>query len=293
MNSQVAVSILIHGHENYYLSGKQTILSILRHSDFDIFLTLGRSKPCSFPKDPRIKSFFIDELPRRHHRAERFLLKFQALKRCIENGSHDLTVNMDADAIFASPISAEALFEALGKYQIGMVEQKTIKNSSMSREDFLNHYRLHTLPLIAPDEEPPNLEQFRYYNSGFVLGKTAELYHLASWATQRIDELEDNGISSQIGEHMIADQDYFQYWVNNLYPQCCAELPWYWNHCDLWDEGFPRTGARVIHFSNFCLGPDSSRLMQIQTFGRSKFFQNFVAPMASRLRKARRWFSHG
>ena len=75
---------------------------------------------------------------------------------------------------------------------------------------------------------------------------------LLPWAFQTIARQPGD---HQIGEHMIADQDYFQYWANRLHPGTCAELPWYWNHCEYWDESFPRLGVLFAHFSNFCNGP--------------------------------------
>ena len=70
---------------------------------------------------------------------------------------------------------------------------------------------------------------------------------------------------------MISDQDYFQVWTNNLYPGSCRELSWEWNHCEYWDTGFPRTGARIAHFSNFCNGPardTAARMRALRGFGR-------------------------
>jgi hypothetical protein len=59
---------------------------------------------------------------------------------------------------------------------------------------------------------------------------------------------------------MVADQDYFQHWANTLHPGACAELPWEWNHCEWWDEDFPAPDARILHFSNFCLGPTTDSI---------------------------------
>jgi hypothetical protein len=53
---------------------------------------------------------------------------------------------------------------------------------------------------------------------------------------------------------MVADQDYFQFWVNTLYPDA-RRHPWYWNHCEHWHPAFPRLGTLIAHFSNFCHGP--------------------------------------
>jgi hypothetical protein len=93
---------------------------------------------------------------------------------------------------------------------------------------------------------------------------------IASWTPSRIDLSEAGHVDHQVGMHMIADQDYLQYWVHNLKPGSCILLPWYWNHCRHWAEGFPRPGARVIHFSNFCNGPDQDIIKQMRKFRRPK-----------------------
>jgi hypothetical protein len=270
MSSRVAVSLLIHGHPNYYISGINCVRSIMHYSDFDIFVMLGRSKKYKLPADGRIKISYLEDLSEGQHRSKRFLYKFIGLKQCIESGTYDIIVQLDADALFALPINAKNLIESLDNFQLGMVEQKTILGSNMSRIDFYNHYLKHSLPLIDPNQIPPVLDRFRYYNSGVVIGKTAEMYRLLSWAMKRINELEALEVPSQIGEHMIADQDYFQFWTNNINPDCCVELPWYWNHCDLWDNDFPNPEARIVHFSNFCLGPDRRSLRKINSFARKK-----------------------
>jgi hypothetical protein len=290
MNRKVAVSIMVHGHPRYFLSGRHSVRSTLHHTDFDIYLLLGRSKACRFPNNRRINTVYIDELDAVQHRSKSFLLKFIGLKQCIEGGSYDLVIQMDADALFASPISAEDLYESLGAFQMGMVEQKTIKGTGMNRIDFYNHYLQYSLPLIDPGQAPPALEKFRFYNSGFVVGRAGEMYRLAVWALRRIEELENLGIPSQIGKHMIADQDYFQYWVNNLHPDSCVELPWIWNHCELWDEQFPRPEARVVHFSNYCRGPSKGRLKQIEDFSRSRFPGEPFERVTDRLKKIARRF---
>jgi hypothetical protein len=285
MATKTAVCLLIHGHPNYFHSGKQAALSVLENSDFDLHLLLGRGGSVRFPKTKRVKVNFVDELPTNHHRSERFLLKFVSLKRCLEGGSYDFIIQLDADALFAARVETRQLSEALGAFRLGMVEQTTIKGSTMGRADFLDHYRRHSLALIAPQAPPPSLDRFRYFNSGFVLGRAEEMVRVADWALSRIGEIEASGGSHQIGAHMIADQDYFQFWAHNLHPGCCTALPWYWNHCDFWDEGFPRPDARVVHFSNFCQGPDQQGLKRIAAYrrrGRGLFPR--IASLANRLR---------
>jgi hypothetical protein len=62
---------------------------------------------------------------------------------------------------------------------------------------------------------------------------------------------------------MIGDQDYFQYWTNNLHSENRNTLPWMWNHCEHWDEGFPRKDAFILHFSNFCREPTPWQILRM------------------------------
>jgi hypothetical protein len=268
MSAPTAVCILIHGRPEYFCSGREAALSVLEHSDFDLRLLVGRGTPIRIPKTKRVQTVFMDELPTDHHRSERFLLKFLSLRRCLQEGSHEFIIQLDADALFATRLETRHLIEALGEYPMGMVEQTTIKGSTMGRADFLDHYRRHSLALIDPQAPAPPLDRFRYFNSGFVLARTTEMARLVDWALARMGEFQASGQSHQIGNHMIADQDYFQFYVHQRHPGCCAALPWHWNHCDLWDDDFPRPDARVVHFSNFCQGPDRRVLERLTAFRR-------------------------
>ena len=133
----------------------------------------------------------------------------------------------------------------------------------MTREDFRSHYANYSLAWISPDTAPPCIDNFRYFNSGVILGHRSEFSKVVSWAINTISRSEKD---HQVGEHMIADQDYFQLWANNFRFGCCTTLPWYWNHCQLWDKQFPRPGAFILHFSNFCLGPDSHQIIMSYFF---------------------------
>ncbi len=262
------VCILIHGQPNYFYAGRQAALSVLDYSNFNLYLALGRGPDLRLPVSSRIRTDPLVDVPQSHHRATRFLLKFRALQSCLEKVQNDYIILLDADAMFAAPVDVGQLHEALQGHPLGMVEQTTIIGSSMSRADFLQHYARYSLKFIAPHESPPPLENFRYFNSGFVLGTRSEMERLAVWAQGAIANAPKE---HQIGEHMIADQDYLQYWTNNLHPACCASLPWYWNHCALWDETFPCGGARIVHFSNFCNGPDAGTVRRMAAFRRKRF----------------------
>lgn len=186
------------------------------------------------------------------HRSWGFLGKFRALEACIKNSDEDLLLFLDADALLLQPLDDRMVHKALNEHLLGMVEQTTITGSTMSRAAFWEHYRRHSLTFIAPDLAPPALSSFRYFNSGVILGHRLAIAAVTRWA---LDEISRSSSDHNIGRHMIADQDYFQVWTNNLYPGTCQELPWKWNHCEYWDAGFPRSRARIAHFSNFCNGP--------------------------------------
>jgi len=186
------------------------------------------------------------------HRAQRFLLKFTALQALLDSSRADVILMMDADAVVTRRLSERMIRHAMGPHPLAMVEQTGITGSTMSRREFLAHYTRHTLTLLDPDAQPPPVERFRYFNSGVVLGLREEWNRLVTWA---LTTIAGHAGEHQVGEHMIADQDYFQYWANTLHPGCCSELPWYWNHCEHWDLNFPHPNVLIAHFSNFCNGP--------------------------------------
>ena len=200
-----------------------------------------------------------------NYRAQPFLLKFKALQACLASTQHRWLILLDADAIMVRPITKEMIRGALLKPGLGMVEQTTILGSSMSRTDFRDHYLQHSLTWLAPGAEAPDTSKFRYYNSGVVLGRRYEFQEFTAWALTALDR---NPGSHSVGKHMIGDQDYFQFWTNNLRPDSRNTLPWYWNHCEHWDEGFPRKGSYILHFSNFCLEPTRWQILRMNLMRR-------------------------
>lgn len=262
---EVSVCILIHGKRNYFWAGRQAALSVLENSDFDLFLVLGPGPDLRLNATPRLRCHALAQETGHHYRARPFLRKFHALQACLENGRHRWLLLMDADTIVARTISRRMIEEALAGRSLGMVEQTTILGSAMSRQDFLRHYVQHTLSWFAPGAIPPSLDDFRYYNSGVVLGRREAMQEFVGWALETLDR---NRGDHRVGPHMIADQDYFQYWTNNVRPTSCISLPWHWNHCEHWDEGFPRPEARILHFSNFCLAPTLGQVVRMSLLRR-------------------------
>ena len=266
--------MLVYGRDRYYKSARLAIQSSLAKTDFDVVAVGERDKLKAIRRDsPRLRCVELEQLPRSNHRAEPFLLKFSALASCLNHTDAPFLIMLDTDTVVVETLSGPTVERALDGHALGMVEQTTITGSTMTRRDFLGHYNRHSLAWLAPEATPPPLEDFRYYNAGVVLGTRETLSNLARWAKDMI--LSSQG-DHQVGAHMIADQDYFQFWANTLHPGSCTTLPWQWNHCQYWDMDFPRPGAKILHFSNFCKGPL-----------RFQVFKVFLARMMLRLK------SHG
>lgn len=262
---EVRVCILMCGEPSYFWAGRQAASSVLERSDFDLFLALGPGPDLRLHANPRLRCHPLAPETGYDYRARPFLRKFYALRACLESGEHPWLMVLDADAILVRTLTRQMLEKALAGRGLGMVEQTTILRSAMGRPDFLEHYVRHTLAWFAPNAVPPRLDEFRYYNSGVLLGRREALQEVVSWA---LDTLDRNRGDHTVGEHMIADQDYYQFWTNTLRPESCAPLPWYWNHCEHWDEGFPHPEAYILHFSNFCRKPTLGQVMRMRILRR-------------------------
>jgi hypothetical protein len=247
----VSVCLLVHGSREYFAVAREAILSVLQNSSFDVFVGYS-GDAAQLPRHRRVNLRALAPLDPDTGRPYRFLLKFAALQACLDDGTHEKIVLMDADAMLARPLTEAAVERALGSMDFAMVEQKRIVGSDMERRSFLDHYMRHAVPAILPGAPWPELSAFRYYNSGVVLARRGPLRDFMAWAIRHVEE---HPGGHEIGEHMITDQDYFQVWANSLHPNSCAELPWSWNHCRHWDRWFPRPGVLFAHFSTFCRGP--------------------------------------
>lgn len=259
--AEVGVCMLIHGHPTYYLAGRQALLSVLRHSDFQIFLVTDHLYKTGMHRRKRLQAHPLGPVEQQV-RARRFLAKFAALEAFLTHTESELVMLMDADAVLVRNLTAEDIRRALDGRGLGMVEQTTILGSTMSRIDFLQHYQKHSLVWLDPEAQAPALADYRFYNSGVVLAQRQEMERFCAWARQMLDQRPGD---HRVGEHIITDQDYFQYYTNNLHPESCRELSWQWNHCEHWDKGFPRPGAYVAHFSNFCMRPGWRQLRRIRS----------------------------
>lgn len=244
----------------YALAAREAVQSVLDHSDFDVHVTCDQECGLLIPDSPRVKRATLAEHAA-DHRADRFLAKLSALRMCLQNCPDPILIQLDADAVLMRQITAAAVEAALGPSGMAMVEQTAILGSPMRRPQFLRHYAEHSLRFIAPKLAPPDEAVFRFYNSGVVLLRRDALAAFLDWAEDRRRRLP---ALHEIGAHMIADQDYLQVWANNVSAGACRELSWEWNHCDHWDEGFPRPGARIAHLSNFCSGPTRETIARLR-----------------------------
>lgn len=236
------------------------VATILNKTDFDVFLFLGNDRSLGIRDNPRITVYRAGDNPRLQGRAAPFLQKFLALSHCLRQTEADAIIMADADTLFVNNIDGKDVLHALAGKAFGMVEQRTIVGSDMKKEDFHEHFTRYSLSWIAPEMAAPTLDDFRYFNSGIVLGRRESFKQLVAWALDRMGHLPPD---HRLGDHMIADQDYFQVWANCIEPGSCISLPWRWNHCDLWDEGFPRPEPHILHFSNFCLGPGLRQILRM------------------------------
>ncbi len=271
--SDVCVCILAQGDARYAWAARQAVKSVLRHTTFDVFLAIGEGVAIKKTHDPRVQFSRLSSEARSACRARPFLNKFDALRSCLEAGSHRGMMLMDADAIVVQPITTKMFEDALAGCDLGMVEQKGIRGSNMHRKEFLEHYKNHTLMWMDAHAVTPSVQSFRFFNSGIALGKRSLWEDILDWVLNH--PAMDNG-NHQIGKHIIADQDYLQFWANNLHPERCIELPWIWNHCQHWNENFPNSKALILHFSNFCNGPSLLNIFLMALLHRSSLLTSSI-----------------
>lgn len=243
--------VYVTGSESYGQIAREAALSVLDHSTFDLCFVHDIGLDGWAPRASRVQRLLLRHAPV-IDRADPFNGKLDALALCIERSPDDLFIMLDADAVLTRTTSETDVRAALGGKGMGMVEQKRILGGQMGRREFYDHYCRVSLQFDAPDLPPPAFEAFRYFNSGVMLLERQAAIAALDWARRRV---RDKPRPHRIGEQMITDQDHLQVWANSIDPGCCAELPWYWNHCEHWDDDFPRADAWIVHFSNFCNGP--------------------------------------
>lgn len=266
MSARVCVVTLVLGRDVYYRSARESIASVLAKTPFDLCVVSDRDVEGLPAAGGRVMRRILSAAVRDDCRAAPFLKKFEAIQLALSATPAAVLVLLDADALFVRATCEADVTSALGDAELAMVEQPTVTGSGMTRADFFDHYRNHTLAWFGEDPRAMlDPEAFRFFNSGVVAGRRAAFEALADWASTTIA---GRDTLHRVGKHMIADQDYIQYWCHRIRSGGCAALSWDWNHCEHWDDGFPRPGARIAHFSNFCHGPSRVQVRRMRILGR-------------------------
>jgi len=243
--------IYVSGSRRYGEIAREAALSLLDHSPFDLFFVHDPDLGAWAPRARRVHALPLPR-PRSADRAAPFNRKLDALALCLERSGAARFLLLDADAVLMRPIGEAEVHAALGGRGMAMTEQKRIVGTGLDRRALYEHYCRVSLRFHAPGLAPPGFDDFRYFNSGVVLLERETARTALDWTLARVREAPG---PQRVDEEMVADQDHLQVWTNSIRPGCCTELPWYWNHCEHWDEDFPRPDAWIAHFSNFCAGP--------------------------------------
>jgi GT2 family glycosyltransferase len=246
--------VSVFGDEAYYRAAEHCIRSLVEHTSLRIAIGCDRPEDIRVRYPGRVFVLPVD-LSGPELRPRPFMGIFDTVIAIQEHLPSEFCLLVDADCVVMTDIADTDLGTALGAFDFGMVEQTTVSGSSMGREEFLEHFTKVSLPTVDSDARTPSLDVFRYWNSGVVLARTSALLELAQFATQKWTQ---NPAGHIVGDHMVSDQDYFQYWGSVRNPGSTNTLTKHWNHCQWWDDDFPNPAAKIHHYSNFCLGPDET-----------------------------------
>lgn len=260
--TRVSAVLTVVGEDSYRRAARASVRALLARTDLEVVVGADDVEGLELPAHERITVLPI-EVRHVQGRPDPFLAKFRTVTGFLRSGAPlpDAVLLIDVDAVVVSGVSADEVVALLDGRDFAMAEQPGITGSTMARADFLRHYLTHALPVIDAEAPAPSLEQFRYFNSGVVVARPDALLCLAEFA---LDRSADPDRAHVQGEHMVADQDYFQYWCTTVHPGSCTELSTDWNHCRWWDADYPRQGARIRHLSNFTEGPIEDTLVELE-----------------------------
>ena len=228
----ISIGVLGVGSPKYRIAAWQTALISSKKSNFEVFLGIdvgvdGGIKEVELP-------FELVQLNngRGNFRAQPFLQKFELWREMLNRSNAEILIHLDADAVMVKELTAEAVKKVLGDFDLGMVEQgQIIGESKFGKIELYQHYLHHTHRYIAPDLDPPSLDDFTFFNSGVVIFRRAELERFLDWFESVSVKLDG---TYSLGEHMIADQDFLQIWANEIRPSGSTKLPPTFNHSPLW-----------------------------------------------------------
>jgi hypothetical protein len=247
----VVAHFYLAGDERYYALGIEAIRSVLQQTDFDVWVGCDAPERLSALASSRLHCRKLPQEPPAFS-GQMFLRKLDSLRCCLSAfpcGRYILA--LDADTVLCRRLSEQNISDALQGRALGMVAQGIKPGSGTSQEDLWENYAKGFLRLLGPGTHPRR-EDFYYYNSGVVVAQKEELLSFLSWAGPLLRE---TGSGHDLGSMFVGDQHYFQIWANHFHPETTLRLPWSWNYCEHWDEGFDRNQTLIHHFSNYCLGP--------------------------------------
>jgi hypothetical protein len=181
------------------------------------------------------------------------MTKLDAWTSWVRDAQTPLLLLLDADAVLVAATSSSELTELLGSSDFAMVEQTRLEHLGWGRAQYWKRYCETTLRAIDPTATPIAAEAFRFFNSGVVLCRKPALANFLQWCRTTARRVDFEAVAA--AGLTLTDQDFLQIWCNQRYPDQTSTLDWSWNHSGHWDAGFPRQGARVIHFSDFYRAP--------------------------------------
>ncbi len=259
--TDVTICIVSFGAPAYHAAAYQSVASALAHTDAEV-LFLTDTGEVDVPDDSR-----VTHLPvlRPGEPTRRFMTKLEAWRFFLCRTATDVLILLDADAVFVRSTDSLELANLVAERDLAMVEQTRLLQMGWRRLDYWRHYCRTSLKAIDAHEKPPSVDCFRFFNSGFMACRRQGLGEFLEWADGVLPRVDFNW-AAQRGV-VLTDQDFVQFWTNNLHPEYASTLDWSWNHCPHWDTGFPRPGGRVVHFSNFYRAPTPEVIERMRSAG--------------------------
>jgi hypothetical protein len=277
------VHFYIMGEKRYYEVGREAIHSILQQTKFDV--VVGCDDPSQLREFRTRRVRFVPVMLSGDAYAGRTLLfKLESLHLAQPLfDSYRFVLCLDPDTVLIRPLTDQNIEAALANRTMGLVEQGLPSHATTTKTDLWENYLLGLRLLQGEDVQVPDSTSFRYYNGGVVLAEVNELRKFSAWARPLAHRI---GPGHDFGPVFVADQHYFQVWANHLHPERIIRLPWSWNYCEHWDEGFNPREATILHFSNYCLGPAST------TVQRMREARHRTAPVG-KLNRIWQWWKNG
>lgn len=242
------------GDRSYFYASIYAIKSLLRHTPFSLYLVSDLVPEQPYFDPSRVT---VSRAVRHSEQLRGFFTKFQALGGAAGDSAANAVILMDVDALFVRPTDGDDVVSALNGAAFALHEQSGIVGTAMTRADFFDYFTAVALPVIDPTAQPEHFPRFRYWNSGVVIASTDAASELVDFALKRF--LVDPR-RHVVGPHIVADQDYVQYYLGRSDSPDVSDLSVHWNDCRWWDDDFPQPQSRIWHFSDFSKGPGNQTL---------------------------------